>query len=37
MFLTDRTMDVVAPLLHEFTYQAMINDLLKIDDGVRYQ
>lgn len=27
----------MAPLLHEFTYQAMINDLLDVeDDGTRY-
>ena len=36
MFITDRSMDLAAPLLHEFTYQAMCNDLLPIEDGTRY-
>jgi len=26
-------MDVYAPLIHEFTYQAMVHDLLPIKDG----
>lgn len=26
-------MDLFAPFLHEFTYQAMINDLLDVEDG----
>ena len=29
-------MDMAAPFPHEFTYQAMVNDLLTIEDGVRY-
>jgi syntaxin-binding protein 1 len=38
----DRSIDPAAPLLHEFTYQAMINDLLPVQDtpshvGVKYQ
>ncbi|KIJ55031.1 hypothetical protein M422DRAFT_64178 [Sphaerobolus stellatus SS14] len=37
LFITDRTMDTFAPLLHEFTYQAMCNDLLPIDNGTRYR
>lgn len=37
LFVVDRTMDPAAPLLHEFWYQAMVNDLLKIEDGVRYK
>lgn len=37
LFVVDRTMDPAAPLLHEFWYQAMANDLLKIEDGTRYK
>jgi hypothetical protein len=29
-------MDTVAPFIHEFTYQAMCNDLLQIEDGTKY-
>ena len=36
LIITDRTMDMVAPLVHEFTYQAMVNDLLPIEDGTKY-
>ena len=36
LIITDRTMDVIAPFLHEFTYQAMANDLLPIEDGSKY-
>ncbi|KNZ74611.1 Protein transport protein sec1, partial [Termitomyces sp. J132] len=36
LIITDRTMDMVAPFLHEFTYQAMVNDLLPIEDGSKY-
>ncbi|KAG5647489.1 hypothetical protein DXG03_009425 [Asterophora parasitica] len=36
LFITDRSMDMVAPFLHEFTYQAMANDLLPIQDGTKY-
>lgn len=34
--MTDRAIDTVAPLIHEFTYQAMANDLLPIEDGSKY-
>lgn len=37
LIVTDRSMDTVAPLLHEFTYQAMANDLLPIEDGTSYR
>ncbi|KAF7795046.1 hypothetical protein EIP86_006190 [Pleurotus ostreatoroseus] len=36
LIITDRTMDIIAPFLHEFTYQAMANDLLPIQDGTKY-
>ncbi|QUC19353.1 uncharacterized protein UV8b_03594 [Ustilaginoidea virens] len=35
LIVTDRSMDLMAPLLHEFTYQAMAHDLLSIKDGDR--
>lgn len=37
LFITDRTMDAVAPFLHEFSYQAMCHDLLPIVEGNRYR
>lgn len=37
MVITDRTMDVRAPLVHEFSYQAMANDLLPIQHGRHYR
>lgn len=33
LYITDRSMDLFAPLLHEFTYQAMAHDLLPIKEG----
>lgn len=33
LLITDRTMDLMSPLIHEFTYQAMALDLLDIQDG----
>ena len=32
LVVTDRSMDLMAPLLHEFTYQAMAHDLLPIKE-----
>lgn len=33
LLITDRSMDLMAPLVHEFTYQAMAHDLLTIKEG----
>ncbi|KAF9894729.1 vacuolar sorting protein VPS33/slp1 [Aspergillus nanangensis] len=33
LFVVDRSMDLVAPLIHEFTYQSMVHDLLPVKDG----
>ncbi|KAF8251915.1 Sec1-like protein, partial [Wilcoxina mikolae CBS 423.85] len=33
LFIVDRSMDLYAPFLHEFTYQAMAHDLLPIKEG----
>ncbi|KAL7269049.1 syntaxin binding protein 1 [Rhizina undulata] len=33
LFVVDRSIDIYAPFLHEFTYQAMAHDLLPIQDG----
>ena len=33
LIITDRSMDLFAPVLHEFTYQAMIHDLLPLKEG----
>ncbi|KAL1955523.1 hypothetical protein VTO42DRAFT_8477 [Malbranchea cinnamomea] len=33
LYIVDRSMDLVAPLVHEFTYQAMAHDLLPIREG----
>ncbi|KAL8783624.1 MAG: hypothetical protein Q9213_004484 [Squamulea squamosa] len=33
LIIADRSLDLFAPLLHEFTYQAMVHDLLPLTDG----
>mmetsp|Transcript_31953 Transcript_31953/g.39177 ORF Transcript_31953/g.39177 Transcript_31953/m.39177 type:complete len:620 (+) Transcript_31953:147-2006(+) len=38
LLMLDRTVDCLTPLMHEFTYQAMVNDLLPIqDDKIKYK
>jgi len=38
LLILDRTEDTLSPLMHEFTYQAMVNDLLRIkDDRITYK
>ncbi|CEG67894.1 hypothetical protein RMATCC62417_04248 [Rhizopus microsporus] len=40
LILLDRTIDPIAPFLHEFTYQAMMADLLKPEEvlaGLKYE
>eukprot|EP01086_Lenisia_limosa_P015471 TRINITY_DN4974_c0_g1_i1.p1 TRINITY_DN4974_c0_g1~~TRINITY_DN4974_c0_g1_i1.p1 ORF type:complete len:598 (-),score=135.49 TRINITY_DN4974_c0_g1_i1:62-1855(-) len=34
LMVVDRISDTIAPLLHELTYQAMVEDLLDIDNGI---
>ena len=34
LLIADRTFDTVSPLMHEYTYQAIANDLLNIREGV---
>ena len=33
MIIVDRSFDLMSPILHEFTYQCMMNDLLVLENG----
>jgi syntaxin-binding protein 1 len=35
IIILDRSFDMISPLIHEFTYQAMLNDLLALE-GSKY-
>ena len=35
LMIVDRGVDVVAPLVHEYTYQAMLNDALVLEEGFK--
>ncbi|KAF9919446.1 vacuolar sorting protein VPS33/slp1 [Linnemannia zychae] len=36
ILILDRSVDIIAAIVHEFTYQAMANDLLPIEDGKKF-
>ncbi|KAG4090299.1 Sec1-like protein [Neocallimastix lanati (nom. inval.)] len=36
LIVVDRTIDTSGPLVHEFTYQAMVNDLIGLENGSKY-
>lgn len=33
LYILDRSLDLIAPVVHEFTYQAMVHDLLPVKEG----
>lgn len=39
LYILDRSLDLVSPIVHEFTYQAMVHDLLSVkeSDKVTYR
>ncbi|CAG8589519.1 15159_t:CDS:2 [Gigaspora margarita] len=36
LFIVDRSIDMYTPILHEFTYQAMANDVLQLENGKKF-
>jgi len=36
LIVVDRTIDISGPLIHEFTYQAIANDLIGLENGSKY-
>ncbi|KAJ2781954.1 syntaxin binding protein 1 [Coemansia javaensis] len=36
IIVLDRSVDMYAPLLHEFTYQAIVHDLIDLEGGTKY-
>ncbi|KAJ2447910.1 syntaxin binding protein 1, partial [Coemansia sp. RSA 2424] len=36
VIVLDRSVDILAPLVHEFTYQAMVHDLIDLESGDKY-
>ena len=37
LLILDRSIDIVAPLVHEFTYQSMAHDLIDFENGTKYK
>lgn len=34
IIIVDRSLDMMAPFIHEFTYQAMVHDILSSENGI---